>query len=114
MQGIRHAGAPRARACQRRLPAYQRVARIDRWFLRYRLTSCDVYGGTVHVARVVRGEEDEGGGKFGWLTRTAHRGLSSELGDRLTLHRGRDDRGPHRAGRDAVCPEPVLHYVLGQ
>src|SRR5215203_5885779 len=84
------------------------------WFLRHRLTACDVYGGTVDVARVVRGEEDEGGGELDGLTGSAHRGLSSELGDRLTLHRSRDDRGPHRAWRDAVGPKPILHDVLGQ
>ena len=42
-------------------------------FLRYRLTPGDVYDGTVDVARVVRGQEDEGGGKFDGLTRAAHR-----------------------------------------
>ena len=73
-------------------------------FLRYRLTAGDVYDRTVDVARVVRGQEDEGRSKFDGLTGAAHWGLSAELGDRLALHRGRDDRGPHRARRDAVGP----------
>ena len=50
-------------------------------FLSHWLAAGDVDGRAVEIARLLRGEEDEYGGKFGGLRRAAHRGLLPKLGD---------------------------------
>ena len=53
-------------------------------------------------ARVGRGQEDVGGRQLGGLRGTAGRVRLAERRDLLRRHRRRDQRRPHRAGRDRV------------
>src|SRR5919107_1098883 len=82
--------------------------------LRQWLASCYAERFAVHVACLLGGEEDEGGGELGGLGRAAHRGGAAEAGDGIAWHGGRDDRGPHRAWRHRIRPQPVLDYLLGE
>src|SRR5215211_3805440 len=80
----------------------------------YGLTAGYVYDRAVDEARLLGGQEHEGGGEFRRLAGTSHRRLLAELGDRIARHGGGYDRRPHRTRGDDVGPQPVLHHVLGQ
>src|SRR5215211_5942263 len=82
--------------------------------LRQRLTACDAKDLAVDVAGLLGGQEDEGRGELCRLGRASHRGGAAELGDGVARHGGGDDRGPHRAGRHRIRPEPVLDDLLGE
>ena len=68
-----------------------------------------------HVAGVIAGEEEKAGGDFIGLAGPPHGGVFAKMLDLLRRGAAKGiERGPDRAGRDTVDPDPLAYQIFRQ